>query len=136
MGTVNFGTSDIITLCIPPYDIQNDDCKENYLVDDPYGLERDFAEDVIDRYHFENLELKLVPGYYESYYLNIEILQDWDNYDTMEIFNNDVDLLKKCLTALVRDARMCVVSPGWCPTYYNKADSLWEIEEAIENYTW
>lgn len=138
MGTVNFGTSDIITLCILPYsEINNDDCEEeNYSNDNLYNFEKDIIEDVIDHYPFENFELKLAPGYYESFYLDIVTLQDWDSYNTMEVFNKDVDRLQKCLEKLVRDCGMRVVKPGWCTTYYNESDSLWEVEQAIENYTW
>ena len=73
MGAVNYGTSDVITLGVKPYDLDDlDDLTHDeraaYIADD-YAADYDNAAAIIDNYSFNFFQVAPAWGYYEGVYI-------------------------------------------------------------------
>lgn len=122
MGAVNFGTSEVITLGLVPYENESDDT----------SYEDDFANvcGIINNYDFRFFTVSLKPGYYESFYLDIDYnLGDLEDFEEEEI-NAEIDSLKRCLeNCAAVDMQAC--KPGWVTTWFTYKDTIDMIEAAI-----
>ena len=154
MGTINYRTSDIITIGLNPYDprdFENDPdfmedarirCIENgcsifdwiagtineYTEDD-----RNRAEDAISNYKSDFFTVTIEPGYYEGFSINITNDLPSEFYDDEERNEalNDADELRNLLIELVEDVCLVQVYPGWITTYIDPAHSLTNVKKAM-----
>jgi len=157
MGTINYKTSEFITLGYPvigPWDIMQDEkysvCKEEYkAMAGEMGVEftEDFidsvlridgeeqfinAREIVEQYH-PNLDLftvKIDPGYYSGFSLIID--QEYCTLDDEEERAEaleDIEQIEKVLVGLTVYAGMVQVYPGWCTA----EKSFDETKEAIRN---
>lgn len=131
MGTINYGTSDIITLGIRPYDY--DDYTDstgdiNYdAMQSDYDTDIDNMVHIISRYDYNAIDVAIAPGYYEGYYINIvNNLDDASPEDAI----TDVNNLQHMLTDLA-GIGLCKIIPGWCTAYYNYNDTIASIQSVI-----
>ena len=129
MGTVNYKTSDYITLGIKPYsyDMDEEDREVNYECD---MLN---VENCLAKYSFYYYHITIEPGYYEGFSLNIEnnfpIAFDW--YEEKLDAQKELTQLKKCLIECTGyGLEKC--NPGWCTSYAGYYDTIKAIRATIK----
>lgn len=158
MGTINYGTSDYITMGIKPYDrsgFENDpDFKAEY---EEYGQGRDmyeFIEETISMYYEDDYDnamsilrkygyedggrgyyhIKLEYGYYEGMYIDIE-----NNYGVCYDSYKDKREAQKEITAIRAMFRelagigFSACYPGWGTHYEDYKGTIKKIDEAIRD---
>ena len=125
MGTINYGTSQFVTVAAPDYDGNME----------AYNTLEDWVRDKLNQYNFEYYDLDIEYGYYEGFYINIMkndsfyFLDTLDAKETAPIIRNEIDSVIALLKELC-ELGCCVVHPGWCTAYLNLEDSIKEIESA------
>ena len=154
MGTINYRTSDYITLGLVPYDrddYKNDADFMEWLMEDIAGSGMD-ADAAIDEYinmqyedDYYNIDAELKKhtfcyfhvaiewGYYEGFYLNIE-----NNYGLAYNSWEDKREAQKEITEIKRFLIECAglglvqCFPGWGTKYSNYADTINAVSQAVE----
>ena len=152
MGTINFGTSDYITMGTRTQnysDFENDsDFLSEYAKDiDRFGLDSVIYDEISENYECDRINIETLlkhynfcfyhvaikPGYYEGYYLDIE-----NNFGIAYDCWEDKRAAQKEITQLQQFLIDCagsgftVVYPGWCTTELNYNDSVKAIKAAIK----
>lgn len=130
MGTINYKTSDFITI---GYDYDNIDHNDEFYHD----IIQDYYDQVAytrARYNFYYFYVAIEPGYYEGFSINIEhnFTYCYDNYSDKRDALKEVTQIKKFLLECVNGFGCVAVSPGWCTTYYNYDETLKRINAAIK----
>lgn len=154
MGTINYCTSDYITLGVRPYDCE-DFKNDTYLMEEirqeceEYGgTVEDAIEDYIsscyeadysnvewelNKHKFYYYRITIEPGYYEGFTLNIEnnypvALDHWE--DRREA-NKEITEIKQFL---IDCAGFGLVEcwPGWCVGYNDYKGTIKAIKNAIK----
>ena len=138
MGTINYGSSDYITMGL---NVDNLWCDSFYSENEPefetMQLDREElweeVEKELNKYGFCYYHVVLKPGYYEGFYLDIE-----NNYSVCYDFwqdrreaNKEITQLKRLLLALA-DFGMVSCMPGWCTGYEDYNGTIKAIEGAIK----
>lgn len=154
MGTINYCTSDYITLGLIPYyadeiesdqyfmeELQNEvdeyggtleDALESYIAS---CYESDYAniEYELNKHCFYYYHVTIKPGYYEGFTLDIEnnFKCAFDSYEDRREANKEITEIKRFLIAC---AGMGLVkcSPGWCTSYSDYNSTLKAINEAVK----
>ena len=127
MGAINYFTSDYITLGVNCNDIETDD--DYYFINDLY----DAIESTINGENFYYFNVKLRPGYYEGFSIDIEFnfsycFNCWrDKIDA----NKEITRIKNFLINCIGEG-LCAVSPGWCTAYYDYNESIKRLKQAIK----
>lgn len=157
MGTINYKTSDYITLGVEPYDVAdfvndsefiswaeelNIDTRDEaatisaaYDVINQYYFE-DMAnvKAILNRYSFYHYHVTIEPGYYEGFSLNIE-----NNYPVAFDSWEDKREAQKEITQIKAFLKECAgvglveVWPGWCTTYRSYPETIAAINEAVKD---
>lgn len=153
MGTINYKTSEYITLGIEPvsaYDLEQDagfmeeitECAEawNMDVDEAiYAYIRDTAEDdmvniqaELDLHSFYYYHIRIEPGYYEGFSLDIEsnfpiAFNDWQEKREAQ---KEITEIKQFLHTCA-DLGLVEVWPGWCTSYKDRETTHKSIDQAI-----
>ena len=153
MGTVNYKTSDYITLGIEPlsaYDLERDpdfmeeitECAEawNMDIDDAiYAYISDTAEEdqaniaaELDKHSFYYYHIKIEPGYYEGFSLDIEsnFPIAFDNWQEKREAQKEITEIKQFMLNCV-DLGLCEVWPGWCTKYQDRETTIKAIHAAV-----
>ena len=154
MGTINYYTSDYITLGLKPYnygDFENDayfmeeakaeiteyggtieDCISNYIES---CYEADYAniEGVLDKYQLRYYRVTIKFGYYEGFSLDIEnnycvALDSWEDRREM---NKEITRIKQLLLECA-GLGLVACYPGWCTGYEDYNGTIKAIKAAIE----
>ena len=137
MGTINYKTSDYITLALKPYDYE-DFTNENGDVD--YDLLSIYYEDdynniygLLKEYDFYYFHVSIEYGYYEGFSLNIEFNYKIfiDSYKDKRLAIKEVTQIKKLLKNCA-GLGLVKCSPGWCTSYNNYTGTLLAIEAAAQ----
>lgn len=150
MGTINYGTSNYITMGLKPYnsdDFLNDAdfmeyCKTEGLNAEEEAQEYcvmytdDDAENVentLEKYSFYYFHVAIKNGYYEGFYIDIEnnFPVFFDDYMERKEAIKEVREIQNFLTDL---ANIGIVSvyPGWCTKYADRLQTLKDIREATK----
>ena len=155
MGTINYGTSNYITLGHQPqsiYDLERDtdfieELREDYnipededisaaIMDYIYIIEeedRQNLKNILKKYSFYYFHIAIKNGYYEGFYLDIE--SNFSIY--FEDYAEKLEAQKE-ITAikafLIECAGIGLVSvwPGWCTTYHDYKTTLRHINKAVK----
>ncbi len=148
MGTINYGTNKYITMGLKPFDFEDtkkalEECVSDdisFTDDDVYEQmnveteeSRNNVEEILKDVSFDYFRLSIEPGYYEGFYIKIEsdFEGNLDDENDKTKAREETEKLKDTLKALMdADSFICVVSPGWCMTYYDRDESLRRIDEA------
>lgn len=162
MGTINYGTSDYITLGIKLYDVDDviKDADWVSFVSAEWGVDpgdadavRNAAYDEINNYYacdaanfnscldkyrtayggFYYFRITLKPGYYDGLYIDIENNFPVAFDDWREKQDAQKELTK--IRAFLRELAGCgfvKCSPGWGTAYYDYTDTLKAIDDAIK----
>lgn len=157
MGTINYFTSDYITLGVKPYETDNyikdndfmDFIKEewnvntedenkvlkavNEYINTNYEADRENAENILNKYDFYYFNVVLKPGYYEGFSLDIEnnfgvALDGWEDRREAQ---KEITQLKNCLLELA-GVGLVACFPGWCTGYKDYNETIKAIKEAIK----
>lgn len=151
MGTINYTTSDYITLGIKPYDIddfKNDldfieemtdlygEVSDNLIYDyinDLVDDDRANVEYALDKWNFYYFHITIEPGYYEGFSLDIEnnFSVCFDSYEDKRAAQKEITGIKQFLLGCAADG-LVKCSPGWCTGYSNYFDTVKAINAAIE----
>jgi hypothetical protein len=130
MGTINYKTSDYITIGYNCDFIDYDDEFAHDIVTDYYEQVKYRLEQ--ERFYYFNV--KLEPGYYEGFTIDIEFNYKWcfDGYRDKREAQKEITQIKKFLLECINDFECYVVFPGWCTTYKNHTESIKLLNEAIK----
>ena len=125
MGTINYGTSEFVTVGAPDYNGNAE----------AYNTLEDWVNEKLSQYSFKYYDLNIEYGYYEGFYIDIRkndsfyFLDADDAKKTAPIIRNEIDSVINALKELC-ELGCCVVHPGWNTAYLNLEDSIKEIESA------
>ena len=163
MGTINYGTSDFITLGIKPYNPEDFESDSGWLdfIRDEWGIDtedpeavRDAAYEDIgfcyedDRENFDSLldkyrsaaggfwffHIKLEPGYYEGLYIDIENNFPVAFNDYVEKRDAQKEITRiKAFFRVLAGCGFVACFPGWCMGYSDYKTTLKEIDSAIRD---
>lgn len=154
MGTINYYTSDYITLGIIPYsyeDFANDaEITEEAMEQAKlHGTTmKDELFDILDYYYecdycnisgqlrkhnFNYFHIDIKPGYYEGFTLDLEFNYGlcFDSWEDKRDAQKEITEIKKFLKTCA-GLGMAACFPGWRTEYYNYAETLKEIDRAIK----
>lgn len=129
MGTINYKTSDYITI---GYNCNNIDYEDEYyheIIQDCF----DQAAITRARYNFYYFHVSVEPGYYEGFSININFNMSYcfDNYREKREALKEITQIKKFLMECINDFECCAVWPGWCTKYLDYKSTLKELDAAI-----
>lgn len=153
MGTINYFTSDVITLVhdssIYDRDFIRDECLLNDSDIDPDDVTDSDIDFIIDNFindqisdlenyvdfdapSMEFFKLSVKYGYYEGAQLIIDDSTKYGFESTEERADalKEADTLKSVLLA-VHEIGFCACFPSWCPKYYNHDETIEKIDNAI-----
>lgn len=130
MGTINYKTSDFITLGYNCNNINHDD---EFYNDDISFLYDDIAT-ARARYYFYYFCVTIEPGYYEGYSINIEHNYSYcyDSYSDKREAMKEITRIKKFLLECINNYECVAVSPGWCTSYADYKTTLMKLNAAIK----
>ena len=154
MGTINYMTSDYITMGIKPesyYDYTQDpvtmeEMKElaeewNCTIDEAIyqtiadNIEADMDNTIyeLDKHNFYYFHIAIKPGYYEGFSLDIEnnFPIAFDNYREKAEAQKEITEIKSMLKELAGNG-LVACYPGWCMKYDDHKGTLKAIDEAIK----
>lgn len=154
MGTINYRTSDYITLGLRPYEMNDfleDRCFmeetqkeiEEYggtIEDKIYSLINAYCEDdyinikhILSKYNFHYYHVKLEHGYYEGFSIDIEnnFGIAYDCCEDKREAQKEITQIKKFLLECAENG-LVSVWPGWCTTYRTRAETYDDIAAAIK----
>lgn len=136
MGTINYGTSEYITVGLQPYDFESyedesGECDYNARWSDMQG-DYTRVENIRARYDFFYFDIRVKPGYYEGFYIDIEnnFGLAYDSWEDKREALKEATQIKRFLLECV-EACCCVVHPGWCTGYEGMTESRKSISAAI-----
>ncbi len=99
----------------------------NLLIDEEYEIAKECYKDVkflIDEENFTYYDVFLEQGYYDGFYINIDIHQYPKGYSQKLEMQKELTKIKNILTQSINDHLMVVCVPHWCTTWYNQKESL------------
>lgn len=130
MGTINYKTSDFITLGYNCNNIDYDDEFYNDLISDLY----DQIEYRLKQERFYYFHVILEPGYYEGYSINIEFNFSvyFDDWKDKQAAQKEITQIKKFLLECINDFECVAVYPGWWTTYLDYKSSIIDLNIAVE----
>lgn len=133
MGTINYGSNDYINIGM---DLKQFDNIYNYKDRQfEYETELQFLYEEIDellnKYNFDYFTVKLKPGYYEGFYIDIDFDYLWLESYEKPIILKELTQLKQFLLKC-SSFGMVKYSPEWCMGYYNEKETIKAIKETIK----
>jgi len=154
MGTINYGTSNYITMGIKPVDgwdlLHDPELKteieaevEEYggsleeaaqsLADDYNEADYDNAKEIYEKYDFNYFEITMNYGYYDGFYFDISPASyaDLETYKDKRNAQKEITQIKKMFVELA-GVGVVACSPGWGTSYRDYKGTLKEINKAIK----
>lgn len=138
MGTVNYATSDYITIGLKPYDyedFEDENGNINYdMMNDYYQNDYNNIEAILNKYDFHYFHVVIKPGYYEGFSIDIEnnYCVCYDSWQDRKEALKEATQIKKFLLECI-DLGLCEVWPGWCTSYKSRDESIKAVKEAIRD---
>jgi hypothetical protein len=131
MGTINYFTSDYITL---GYNTGHIDYNDEFYSDD-IQFEFDGINALLKDAAFYYFHITLKPGYYDGFTIDIEnnFSIFFDNYGEKLEALKEITRIKNFLTYIVDNFNINVVYPGWCTSYGDYKKTIEEINAATKN---
>ena len=130
MGTINYKTSDYITL---GYNLDDLDRDDDFYFDD-IQYEFDEISAILKNEPFYYFHITIEPGYYEGFSINIEYNYPYclDNYFHKLEAQKEITRIKNLMLYLVENYNICAAFPGWCTGYADYKKTISVISEAVE----
>ena len=123
MGAINYKTSKYITLGLKDDDFDYND----------FNFEYEEAKNILEKYNFEVLQVKILSGYYNGFSIDIDF--DYIYFDDTVEKNNtlkEATQLKKLLFELC-ELGLFACFPGWITTFLDYENTKKEIKKAIKD---
>lgn len=128
MGTINYKTSEYITIGYNCNNIDYDDEFYNDIINDYY----DQTCYTLKKYNFYYFDVTIEPGYYEGFSIDIECNTNYfDCYDDKKEAQKEITQIKQFLIECINDYECTAVYPGWCTGYADYKTALKEVDAAI-----
>ena len=131
MGTINYGTSDYITIGYNCNNIDYNDYDESI-----FNLNNDYyeIESLLMGTDFYYFHVAIKSGYYEGFYIDIEhnFPICYGGWEDKQAAQKEITQIKKFLLYCL-DFGCCAVHPGWCMDYADYKTTLKEINAAVYN---
>ena len=150
MGTINYGTSDYITLGFKPNETWDFSEKDRQEMAEEYGhdIDDDFLRDlcydydhddyvnakaILDKYCFWFVHVAIKGGYYAGSYLDIESNYDvcFNDYHEKREAQKEITMFKAMLKELA-GIGMKSCHPGWSTSYDDHNETLKQIDSVIK----
>lgn len=141
MGAINYFTSDYITIGVNINELYDgieeefdDDFDRDLYIADYINDLYDDIENMLIKENFYYFNVRLRPGYYEGFSIDIEYnfgycLDSWqDRREAFKEITSITAFLLKCINRY----GLTAVSPGWCTTYYDTAATIEKLKSAIK----
>ena len=130
MGTINYKTSDFITIGYNCNFIDREDEFYHDIICDYYEQ----VKYTLEKESFYYFHVTLEPGYYEGFSIDIEnnFSVCFDNYEDKQLAQKEITRLKAFLIQCINDFECCVVHPGWCTGYEDYKNSSKTLNAAIK----
>lgn len=130
MGTINYKTSDFVTIGYNCNFIDYEDEFYQDFISDYY----DQVKYTLEKESFYYFHVTLEPGYYEGFSIDIEnnFSVCFDNYEDKQLAQKEITRLKAFLIQCINDFECCVVHPGWCTGYEDYKNSSKTLNAAIK----
>lgn len=137
MGTINYATSNYITIGLKPYDYEDFE-DENGNID--YDMMNEYYQDdynnieaILNKYYFHYFHVVIKPGYYEGFSIDIENNYGvcYDSWQDRKEALKEATQIKLFLLECI-DNGLCKCSPGWCTGYYDRAESVKAVKQAVK----
>lgn len=130
MGTINYKTSDFITI---GYNCDNIDYEDEFYSD----IIQDYYDQTVytrARYYFYYFHVSVEPGYYEGFHIDIEhnFNYCYDSHEEKRAALKEITQIKKFLLECINDFECVAVYPGWCTGYADYNKTLKELNAAIK----
>lgn len=154
MGTINYFTSDVITLVFDENNVDTEyikdvltDYGEEYPRDDveQWKIDDYIQECIDDRYNivesrlddaetFYYFKIEIKSGYYDGVQIIIEDLTKYGFDDSQEKRDalKEVNRLKNLLHLITAHDGFIACSPSWCSAYYSENQTHARIDTAIK----
>ena len=131
MGTINYKTSDYITI---GYNCDNIDYEDEFYYYDMQDC-YDQAKYRLKEYGFYYFHVTVEPGYYEGFSINIELNFKYcfDSSGDKKEAQKEITQIKTFLLECISDFECVAVWPGWCMRYADYKTTIKELNEAIYN---
>lgn len=146
MGAINYGTGKYINL---GYDLSENNCLYNEVMkhninDEEYQqakdelyynicYEYDKITELIESYNFELLDIQVLSGYYEGFYLDISFEYCYFNdYQEKQATLKEVTKLKKLMFEIIKNYNIVNCQNGWGTVYNTYEETKEKIKEAIK----
>ena len=128
MGTINYKTSDFITL---GYYTNNIDYEEEFYSED-IQIEYDEINALLKKEYFNYFHITLEPGYYEGFSIDIEnnFSYCFDDYFEKLEAQKEITRIKKFLIYVVDHFNVCACFPGWCTGWADYKETISRINAA------
>lgn len=137
MGAVNYATSNYITIGLKPYDYEDfDDENGNIdydMMNDYYQADYNNIETILNKYDFHYFHVVIKPGYYEGFSIDIENNYGvcYDCWQDKQAALEEATQIKLFLLECI-DNGLCKCSPEWCTGYYDRAESVKAVKQAVK----
>lgn len=142
MGTINYGTSEYITIGLEPYNTDDYIFEDGNVDYDAMSIDYDCdisnVQFIMDKYNFSFFDINIKYGYYEGFYLDINANFDFYNWQDKKDALKEATQLKNMLIECC-GVGLCEVHPGWCTAYMPHKESIngikaavWHIKEDIK----
>lgn len=130
MGTINYRTSEYITLALPSLTLWDGATDEDVRVAEE-SIYQD-AKQVLDGYDLTYFRAQLLPGYYDGFCLDLEYNPPvaLDDATDKRRVQREVTQVGHMLRELV-GVGLTVCRPGWCLWYGTRAEAMRAIREAV-----
>ena len=132
MGAINYGTS--AYLCNIGYNLNNDVEDYDEAQDDQRWTSeevKDYLDDLILCFY----DIKIKPGYYEGFYLDISDING--DYYSDEDFKNErikeLHLIGRALINLANKFGLAYYVPSWGTWYANTGGTIRAIKKAVKD---
>ena len=129
MGTINYKTSDFITIGYNLKYVDYDDEFYNDIITDYYNQ----VQYTLEKERFTYFNVAIEPGYYDGFSINIEFNFSvcLDCYTDRAEAQKEITRIKKFLLECINDFECCSVYPGWCTGYADYITTLNDLNAAI-----
>ena len=137
MGTINYATSNYITIGLKPYDyedFEDENGNINYdMMNDYYQDDYNNIDAILNKYDFHYFHVVIKPGYYEGFSIDIENNYGvcYDSWQDRKEALKEATQIKLFLLECI-DNGLCKCSPGWCTGYYDRAESVKAVKQAVK----
>lgn len=131
MGTINYKTSDFITI---GYNCNNIDYEEYEWCRETIEEYYNTVSAILKEYSFYYFHVTVEPGYYEGFYIDMEYNFPYcfDDYTEKRAAQREITQIKKFLLECIENYECCAVSPGWCTGYADYKKTISRLDGAIK----